>query len=198
MKKYFKLKNMLIFASIVVMLLIGIICYAVSTDKYNAVYFTSKESSILDIMQLKHKDILEVNSLKELKSKVKSINDNIGIIIDKSELQDGKDIEELNSWLIQQKKCPIIVVGYGNPTYVYFKKLIFTDEKKIPKLSKEKYDEFKKENGFSFAYIADSGKIYGNGYKDETNLNRIMKIVNKALKGEEQVKEIMTEGKNNE
>lgn len=70
-------------------------------------------------------------------------------------------------------------------------KLVFTDEKKIPPLSNEKYEEFKQEKGFSLAYICKYSKIYGKGYKEELRIDRIIQIVSEALKGEKQVEKMI-------
>ncbi|WP_143424840.1 MULTISPECIES: hypothetical protein [Geobacillus] len=95
----------------------------------------------------------------------------------------------LNSY--KQKNYPIIVVGYGNPTYVYFKKLVFTDEQYIPNFDDETYEKFRKQKGYSFAYIGNSGKIYGKGYKEEINIDKMLNVVNQALKGEKFVEKMM-------
>lgn len=156
-------------------------------NNYNAVYFTSKDSSIISDNDLQKNNILEVNSLEKLKSEVKSLNKNVGIILDKNIIDKESDINSLNQWLIEQKNSPIIVVGYGNPNYVYFKRLSISENKYLPKITDEKFEELKNQKGFCMAYICSDGKIYGKSFGEEINAGRIMEIINEALKGENNV-----------
>ncbi|WP_199427141.1 hypothetical protein [Thermaerobacillus caldiproteolyticus] len=188
MVKYNIFNRILISILIAILLLTG--C-SVSDNKYKAVYFTTEDSSFISTNELKEHNVLELNSLEELKSKVDELDYKVGIFIDKSVLDDEIITKSLNTWLLKQKNYPIIVVGYGNPTYVYFKKLVFADEQYIPNFDDETYEKFRKQKGYSFAYIGNSGKIYGKGYKEEINIDKMLNLVNQALKGEKFVEKMM-------
>jgi len=162
-------------------------------NKYQAVYFTAKDSSVVSIEELQENNILELNSFEELKSKVDKLDYKLGIFIDKSVLQDEMITKNLNKWLIKKKDYPIIVVGYGNPTYVFFKKLVFTDEQYIPKFDDETYNKFKKEKGYSFSYICEDGTIYGKGYKEKINFEKMVTLIKEALIGKQSVEKMMGE-----
>lgn len=174
---------------LIIVILLSIYYVKSQTNKdYQAIYFTdSKSPQIENLKTLKDAKILVVNDFNKLK-KIK-IDNNSGIIIDKSTMQGN--MKELNEWLKKQVEIPIIVVGYGNPTYAFFKKFIFTDENKIPDFSDEKFKEFSKQKGFSFAYIAKSGEIYGKGFKGKIDINNISEIIAKAKKGEKEVQAIV-------
>jgi hypothetical protein len=139
--------------------------------------------------------VLEVYSFEDLKSIISLLNYKVGILIDKAAVE-NKDTSIINKWLVKQINYPIIVVGYGNPTYIYFKKLLLTEGKEyIPSFSEETYVKFKKEKGFSLEYIGYDGKIYGKGYKGECNIDSILEVLNKSLVGEENVKKMIVKGK---
>ncbi|WP_027627736.1 hypothetical protein [Ruminiclostridium cellobioparum] len=157
-------------------------------------YFTSKDSSIISIDDIKKNSVLTVYSFEELKVQVESFDYKIGILLDRNILQDSDNIDNLNKWLKKKINFPIVVIGYGNPTYTYFKKLLITDEKYIPRLDEERYELYKKENGFSLAYICNDGKIYGKGYKEECNLDNILRVLNNYLRGEDNVRKIVEYG----
>lgn len=162
-------------------------------NKFQAVYFTAKDSSVVSTEELQENNILELNSFGELKSKVDKLDYKLGIFIDKSVLQDEMITKNLNKWLIQKKGYPIIVVGYGNPTYVFFKKLVFTDEQYIPKFDDEVYNKFRKEKGYSFSYVCKNGIIYGKGYKEVIDVEKMLTLIKEALIGEQSVKKMMGE-----
>ncbi|EMS72393.1 hypothetical protein [Ruminiclostridium cellobioparum] len=72
--------------------------------------------------------------------------------------------------------------------------LLITDEKYIPRLDKERYELYKKENGFSLAYICTDGRVYGKGYKDECSLDNILRVLNNYLSGEDNVRKMVEGG----
>lgn len=137
---------------------------------------------------------LKVYSFEELRVQVDSFDYKTGILLDKNILQDSGNIDNLNKWLKKKINFPIVVIGYGNPTYTYFKKLLITDEKYIPRLDKERYELYKKENGFSLAYICTDGRVYGKGYKDECSLDNILRVLNNYLSGEDNVRKMVEGG----
>jgi len=189
-----KRKYVIMFIVVIATLLVYLsINKLININNYNSVYFTSKESSIISDKDLQENNILEVNSLEKLKSEVKSLNKNVGIILDKNIIDEGNDINSLTQWLIEQKNSPIIVVGYGNPNYVYFKRLSISENKYLPKITDEKFEELKNQKGFCMAYICSDGKIYGKSFTEEINTSKIMKIVNEALKGENNVTKMFGE-----
>lgn len=46
----------------------------------------------------------------------------------------------------------------------------------------------------SLAYICNDGKIYGKGYKEECNLDNILRVLNNYLRGEDNVRKIVEYG----
>jgi hypothetical protein len=174
---------------ILAMLLIFSGCNSTNNTKQNALYFTSKNSSI-DVESLENKKIKVIDSFDNLKSTLKSIDYKIGIMIDKNVLENNNQINSLNQWLLEQKGKPIIIVGYGNPTYAYFYKLTLNKNK--PKFTKEKIEAFRKEKGFSLAYICEDGKILGTGY-NKLDINEILNVIKKCGKGEAYIEKMVGE-----
>lgn len=197
MKIHLKFNKIVLVFFIIIFLALCISSYWLFPYKYNAVYFTSKSYSSLSNKELKSNRILAITSLANLKSQVHSLNYKVGILVDESVLKNSNSnsILNLNKWLLKQTNYPIIVVGYGNPTYVFYKKLVFINKSNTPPFSEEKFNQFKSEKGFSFAYICKDGKIYGKGYKGKINIDKIVQIIRKSLKNEENAKSIV-EGEN--
>lgn len=106
MVKYRIFNRILISILIAILILTG--C-SVSDNKYKAVYFTTEDSSFISTNELKEHNVLELNSLEELKSKVDELDYKMGIFIDKSVLDDEIITKSLNTWLLKQKNYPIIV-----------------------------------------------------------------------------------------
>lgn len=188
-KKRIKILLILLF-SILVLILFS---FTALHNNYKAVYYTNNNSQLLSKNVLKNNDILTVHSLDELISKVKK-KENVGILIDKSVLQDPNNTKNINNWLLNQEKRPIIVVGYGNPTFTFFKKLLLTKKSNIPPLDEKTYSLYEKQNGFSFAYIGQNKKIYGKGFKEEIKISSIMKVIETSLKGEQAVESMVYRG----
>ena len=185
MKNSLSYKKMIFFSLISICLTI-ILLLNINT-KYIALYLASSHSTILNTENLKKNNILKLDSLDELKAKTESLNYKTGLIIDKSILENNNDeMKELNNWLLQQKNYPIIVLGYGNPSYVYFKKLTFSNKKNIP-FDDEEFENFSKEKGFSLAYICSNNYIYGKGFKDTIEIDKILEVVDNGLKDEQHV-----------
>lgn len=184
---YRKYTKLIILFSLILYLFSG--CNS-SDDNYSALYFTSKDSALINAEECKEKNMLVVNSFDDLKLKFDSLTYKVGILLDKSILTDENEINNLNQWLLKQKGYPIIVIGYGKPIYVYFFILEFASGESKPKLNKEKLDEYKNQSGFSLAYICKDGKILGKGY-EELNVSNILKTINIGLKGDKYVEEIV-------
>jgi len=193
MKKYY-----IPFSIALILLTIIVFNGYIFTDrKITAVYFTSDNSSLINFNDIKKNEIVVVHSLNDLISKVESLDYRIGILLDKSILDNDNTINNINKWVTTQKGYPILAIGYGNPTYIFFKRLDFAIGVKNPTISKEKIEKYKNEVGFSFTYICNNGIIHGKGYKEKISIPRILNVVNEALKGEEYVKQ-MIERRTNE
>lgn len=163
---------------------------SVFDSKYEAIYLTSNENSILNDDDLKGKKVMKVNSFSELEQEVKKFDYKVPILIDKNALNE-KNKDGLNKWIPAQKTYPIIFVGYGNPTYIYIKELNLYAKKHIPNYSEEQFEMLKKQKGFSLMYISESGQNFGIGFLQENTLKNILKITDKALKGEKEVLALM-------
>lgn len=189
MKKKFINKKFYIIIPLLILCLL--LVKIISNNKYDAIYFTYNDSSVLTDIELKNTKILKVTSLDELIHEANSFNNNFGVILDKSVIDTSNELTELQNWIANQKNIPIIVVGYGNPNYVYFKKLSNLPKKYTPKYSDEQFEEFKQQKGFSLFYKCSDGRIYGNGYTVPINTTNVMQVINDSLKGEDSIEDIL-------
>lgn len=171
-----KLLFLILSLSIILLIIFGCVFF---NTKYSAIYFcTSQDSQI----NFKSKDVITVNSFEKLKVSIDKLNYHVGIIIDKDVLN-SKELHELNYWLKTKKEYPIVVLGYSNPSYVYFKKLQIADEKFAPPFSEAEYENFSKEKGYSLAYISNNGEIDGKDFKcDKIDTDDVLKLINDILK----------------
>lgn len=162
-------------------------CSLTRNTNYNAIYFTDKTSHVISNDDIKRNSILEVNSFLNLTSTMKK--QKIAIIIDKSIINNTNEISKLKPWLRNQKDCPIIVIGYSNPTYVFFKVLDITNGENMPKIDDNKYKLFKNEYGYCLAYIFNSGKIDGKQYncKYNVNIKNIMAVITQCQGNQQSV-----------
>lgn len=179
---------------VILVLTVGI----VSNSNYNAIYYTSSQYSEIDTKSLEENKIMKVNLLEDLKDNVDKIGYKVGIIVDKSILENSDKIDELSQWLKTKREYPIIVTGYSNPTYVFFKKILLSTEEYIPPISEEKYMEFSQEKGYSFAFIDSDEVVYGNGYKGDIDVDKICELINRSLKENVNIDEIIEESNLNE
>jgi len=195
MKRY--LKRILIIALITFLLFIVFILSR-EDNKYIAIYYTSNNSSEINDNNLKKQNILYVNSFEKMKNYINGSDKNIGILLDKSIIDklDGQD--DVSRWVKQQQEHPIIVIGYSNPTFVFFKKLDITDGKYLPKLSDEQYAQFSKKGGYCISYTAKDGIIYGNGYEGKIDLHKIKKLITELSIENCDVSKIIKESNKNE
>lgn len=171
MKIYKQLQLILL---VVMCILIFVGCSSKKTPA--ALYITKNSNSIIDVSELNHYNITVVNSLANTK-KFLDTKDISSIIIDESIIDDEKEILELQPWVRNQKNKLIVIVGYSNPSYCFFKKLDITKGKNIPKFSSDDYDKFKNQKGFCVAYFQENGQINAKAFANSTNINKIMEIV---------------------
>lgn len=147
------------------------------------IHWTNNSKNITDNKKI---GIQKVHSSSELKHIISK--ENCRLIIDKDILEEEANVKFLNAEIKRRPQISVIILGYGNPTYVFFKKLLINAKQAIPEFTSKEYKRMSMKKGFSVAYKAADGNIYGKGYNNEKQLKEVLSIL---LKKDEDIKDFL-------
>ncbi|QZY88645.1 hypothetical protein [Exiguobacterium acetylicum] len=153
-----------------------------SNETINYIRWTTKENANI-------KNVSGVKNVYSSTELVKMLDKKVDkLIIDKDILNKENNVIFLNREIKKQSKISVIILGYGNPTYVFFKKLLINSKGSIPEFTESQYKRMSMKKGFSVAYKSADGNIYGKGYDKEEKLKKVLFML---LKTDEDIKKFL-------